>query len=105
MVIYEPDQVCLKRLRGSVQVPAEKTEVPGRAGVLIEVKPDRATGPLRIWKTTSKRKGKFRITGLNNGDYIMKVTLDGFQSVYQRVRISAECPSDEDLTIDLKLGL
>jgi hypothetical protein len=56
MVIYETDPVCLKRLRGSVQVPAEKTEVPGRAGVLIEVKPDRATGPLRIWQTTSKRK-------------------------------------------------
>ncbi len=105
MVIYETDLVCLKRLRGRVQVPEEKTEVPGRAGVLIEVKRDMVDKPFRVWRAVTKSRGKFRIRGLDQGDYIMKVTLDGFQSVYRRLRVSSECPPDEELTIDLKLGL
>ncbi|MBI1355528.1 MAG: hypothetical protein GC160_14385 [Acidobacteria bacterium] len=105
MVTYEANLVCQKRLLGRVHVLEEKTEAPGRAGVLIEVKRDRADEPLRIWRTVSKSGGKFGIRGLEPSDYVMKVMLDGFQSHYQAVRISPECRSDRELVVDLRLGL
>ena len=67
MVIYATDPVCQKRLHGRVQVLEQKTEALGRTGVLIEVKRDRVDEPLRLWRTVTKGRGRFRIAGWIKG--------------------------------------
>lgn len=104
MLIYRHKTACLRSFRGFVFFPGELQGEGGRKGVLIEIKPDR-TGPVTLWRTESGRKGAFRIRGLKEGDYIMKVTLDGFQSIFQRIRVSRNCPREEKLRIKLELGV
>lgn len=103
MIIAHQESICLRTFRGIATFDGDRGA--GREGVTIELKDDSATQPVRIRRTRTNRKGEFKIRGLKDGRYIMKVILDGFQSIYRPVEISSKCSAKQDLNIELQLDL
>jgi hypothetical protein len=95
-----PDVVVLRVIKGRVMAEADQTAMPD---VLVEVrKKDSAAKVLGFW---SDEKGEFHFRRLPEGDYIFKVTYNGFQSVFGRLHISKRAPAETKFDIELKPGV
>ena len=95
-----PGVISVRVLQGRITEEASKTGVPG---VLVEVR--KADPQAKVQGATSDESGRFRLRKLSEGEYVFKVTRDGFQSIFGRLRVSKHAPSDARFDIELKQGV
>lgn len=95
-----PAVISVRTMKGRITEAASKTGVPA---AVVEV---RKTDPReKVQGTKSDANGHFQLRRLKEGEYVFKVTRDGFQSVFGRVRISKNAPSRANFDIELKQGV
>jgi hypothetical protein len=93
-----PDLLSIRAFRGRITEAGVQDGVPA---ALIEIK-------LPSGKVVGARtdlKGSFRLAGIPDGEYLFKVTRDGFQSVFGRLKISKREARSPELFIELKQGI
>ena len=95
-----PGVISMRVLEGRITEEDSKT---GVSGVLVEVR--KADWQTKVQGATSDQNGRFRLRKLSEGEYVFKVTRDGFQSVFGLLRISKHAPSDARFDIELKHGV
>jgi len=95
-----PGVISVRVLQGRITEEGSKTGVPG---ALVEVR--KADPDAKVQGATSDGIGRFRLRKVSEGEYGFKVTRDGFQSVFGRVRVSKHAPSDARFDIDLRQGV
>jgi hypothetical protein len=92
-----PDAIVVRSLRGRITEAAAHDGVPD---ALVEIK--LTSGRVRGVRTD--RSGAFRLGGVPDGEYLFKVTRDGFQSVFGRLRVSTSAPRKSEIRVELKQG-
>jgi len=92
--------ISVRVAQGRITEAASKTGVPG---AVVEVRQADRDG--KVQNATSDEHGRFRLRKLSEGEYIFKVTRDGFQSVFGRLRVSKHAPSEARFDIELKQGI
>jgi len=95
-----PGVISVRVLQGRITEEASNTGVPG---ALVEVR--KADPDAKVHGATSDDSGRFRLRKLSEGEYVFKVTRDGFQSVFGRFRISKHAPSKARFDVELKQGV
>jgi hypothetical protein len=95
-----PGVISVRVAQGRITEAASKTGVPG---AVVEVR--KADPRAKVQNATSNEHGRFRLRKLSEGEYVFKVTRDGFQSVFGRLRVSKHAPSDGRFDIELKQGV
>jgi hypothetical protein len=94
------DQVPVRRVEGIV---TSKSLSKPLAGVLVEIR-----GPGANEKVTSAvtdRNGRFKFRQLPEGDYAIKITSNGFRSVFGRVSVQPSAKQSRPLRIELLHGV
>ena len=71
-------------------------------GAIFEIRTENPDGKIR--GVVADEKGRFRIRGVAQGEYVFKATRNGFQSVYGRVRVSRKAKASTEVRIVLELG-
>lgn len=70
---------------------------------IFEIRSENPEEQVRGTKTNSK--GEFRLRSMQEGVYIFKVTKNGFQSVFGKLKISRKAQPSNVLTIELRQGV
>jgi hypothetical protein len=99
--IIEPlgEQTPVRAIEGVV---TSKTLSRPMVGVLVEV---RGPGPSEeIRSVVTDRKGHFKFKGMPSGEYSIKITLNGFRSVYGRVSLQPSVKQWKPLRIEMLHG-
>jgi hypothetical protein len=97
-IIDEPDKpFTLRAVKGIVLDPT------GAAieGVIVEIR----DGTGRIRGTKTDRKGMFKLSGVLEGTYKFKVTMNGFQSVVGNIVVSKKASNNDQMKTVMKLGV
>ena len=71
-------------------------------GVLIEIRGPGVSGKIR--STVSNRQGRFRLGRVPDGDYTIKVALNGFRSVIGTISVRRFAEESKPLHIDMLHG-
>jgi carboxypeptidase family protein len=90
---------AIRNVEGSVRANAPKKPLEG---VLIEIRGPGVAEKIR--STVSNRQGRFRLGGVPDGDYTIKVTLNGFRSVVGTISVRRSAEKSKPLRIDLLPG-
>ena len=72
-------------------------------GALFELRTEDPDSPVRGVRTN--KDGRFRMLAVRPGVYVFKVTLNGFQSVYGKLKVTRTAPERNTLDIELWLGV
>jgi len=75
----------------------------GLPGALFEIRKDDPNDAVR--GTFTNKKGEFHLQSVRDGMYVFKVTKDGFQSVYGKLKVHSKSKSNEILKIELEHGV
>ncbi len=70
---------------------------------IFEIRGENPDDQVRGTKTNSK--GEFRVRSIGQGAYVFKVTKNGFQSVFGKLKISRKAQSGNVLEIELRPGV
>lgn len=95
-----PELITVSRVAGQIVATSNAETL---ADALFEIR-----GPgksKRIRSTNSDGGGKFALKRAPPGEYIFKVTLNGFQSVVGRIRVDRRISTDHKIKITLHLGV
>ena len=93
-----PDLLSVRALRGRITEAGVHDGVPA---ALIEIKLPSG----KVVGARTDRKGSFHLDGIPDGEYLFKVTRDGFQSVFGRLKISKREARSPELVFELKQGI
>jgi hypothetical protein len=99
MIEYEG---CLefRKVRGLVTEASSGVGIPN---ALFEIRSEDLEENVKGVKTNSN--GEFRMRSVDEGVYVFKVTLDGFQSVYGRLKVNKNAPPRNIFRIQLRQGV
>jgi len=84
-------------------VVLSKTDSRPLADALFEVRGRGAAS--RVQGARTDKEGRFRFKHLRPGEYVFKVTRDGFQSVVGRLTVSKTAAAGEPIRIELSVGV
>jgi hypothetical protein len=97
-IIDEPDlPFTLRTVRGVVLDPVG-TEMDG---VVVEIRDEAG----RIRGTKTDHKGTFKLSGVPQGIYKFKVTMNGFRSVVGNIVVTKKASNNDQMKIVMKLGV
>jgi Carboxypeptidase regulatory-like domain len=95
-----PELIEVRSIHGRITEVAAGSAVP-RA--LFEIRGENPDGKVR--GVTADQDGRFRMRSIAQGEYMFKVTRDGFQSVFGHIRVSSKAKADAEIGIVLKQGV
>jgi len=104
-----PTEHIIERLRDSPTIRSVEGSVHSEAlkkpleGVLVEIRGPGATE--KIKSAVSNRHGRFRFGRVPDGQYTIKVTLNGFRSVVGTVSVRRSAKESKPLRIDMLHGV
>lgn len=90
----------IRSVRGRI---IEASSGVGLPNVMFEIRSENPDDRVRGTKTDSK--GEFHLRSIQEGIYVFKVTKNGFQSVYGKVKICNQAQPDNVLIIKLRQGV
>jgi len=90
----------LRSVRGRVMEASSGVGIPHAKFELRTENPDDV-----VRGVGTDRDGHFRMGSLPEGIYVFKVTRDGFQSVFGRLRVAKRAPPRNILKVELKHGV
>ncbi len=89
----------IREVRGKVVEASSGAAMPN---ALFELRTERPDDQVR--RVNTKPDGGFYLNSVRDGTYVFKVTKDGFQSVFGKIKVSRKAPKSP-LTIELRLGV
>lgn len=97
-----PEVITVTTVDGAIRAATSDEPLPN---ALFEIR-----GPgdsERVVGTRTNREGSFRLKRIHPGEYVFKVTLDGFQSVVGRLRVVPDAKANgmRKIRITLNLGV
>lgn len=90
----------MRSVRGRIIEASSGVGIPE---AIFEIRSENPADQVRGTKTNSR--GEFRLRSIREGVYIFKVTKNGFQSVFGKLRISSKAQSGNVLKIELRQGV
>ena len=94
------DQEPVRGIAGTV---TSKSSSKPLAGVLIEIRGPGAND--KVTSATTDRNGRFKFRKLPEGDYAIKMTLNGSRSVFGRLSVRPSAKQSRPLRIELLHGV
>jgi hypothetical protein len=93
--------IYLRVVRGTIRYSAPNGSEP-LSGVIVEIRGPGDSTRIRGTKTNSK--GEFGLTSVPEGTYVLKTTLEGYQSYATTVVVTKKAGPDAKLQIELPLA-
>lgn len=90
----------LQEVRGQVIEASSGVGVPDAVFEIRSEDPD-----AKVSGTKTDSKGRFHLGSVRDGVYVFKVTRDGFQSVFGKLKVNRHAQSRNRLQIELKQGV
>lgn len=90
----------MRSVRGRIIEDSSGVGIPE---AIFEIRSENPDDRVRGTKTNSK--GEFRIRSVREGVYVFKVTKDGFQSVFGKLKIASKAQPGNVLKIELRQGV
>jgi hypothetical protein len=95
-----PDLVVVKAVAGEIRARSNDEPLPN---VLFEIRGPGAAQTVRSVKANAL--GRFSLGRVRSGEYVFKATLNGFQSLVGRVRVTKTADPTSRIEIKLNLGV
>lgn len=90
----------MRSVRGRIIEASSGVGIPE---AIFEIRSENPDDRVRGTKTNSK--GEFRLRSIREGVYVFKVTKNGFQSVFGKLKICSKAQSGNVLKIELRQGV
>jgi len=90
----------VRSIHGTITGPRAAWPEPG---AIFEIRTEDADGKVR--GAVANEKGRFKMRGVPQGEYVFKATQNGFQSVFGRIRVSRKAKAKNDVRIALEVGV
>ncbi|HRJ22158.1 MAG TPA: carboxypeptidase regulatory-like domain-containing protein [Bryobacteraceae bacterium] len=94
------EHITVRTIEGTV---GSKDMAKPLGGVLVEI---RGPGDVEdVRGTSSDRSGRFRFKKVADGDYTIKLTLNGFRSVFGKISVRSSAKGAKPLRVDMLTGV